>query len=176
MAIFRVGSNKFTVSSEDVNRVLKYKWRKDKQSGYWYAYNKNKKLYLHRYITNNNTENPTDHIDGNKNNNTRENLRICTRAANARNQGIKANNRTGYKNIFINGKKYVLQARMDGKTKTFGRFDNVNDALKIKMYLWDELFNLDYKKEIYRATMSNFGIDKDIQDIVIDEFFGDESK
>ena len=172
MATFQVGNDKFIVSSEDVNKVLKYKWRKDKQTGYWYAYNKNKKIYLHRYITNNNTSNPTDHIDGDKDNNTRENLRICTRAANARNQGILANNRTGYKNIFVNGNKYVLQARIDGKTKTLGRFDNINDALKQKMYLWNELFNLDYRKEIYKATMDNYEIDIDIQDIVIDEFFG----
>ena len=129
---------------------------------------------MHRYITNNNTPNPTDHIDGNKDNNTRENLRICTRAVNARNQGIKANNRTGYKNIFVNGKKYVLQARIDGKTKTLGRFDNINDALKQKMYLWNELFNLDYRKEIYKATMDNYEIDVDIQKIVLDEFFGDD--
>ena len=176
MATFRVGSNTFTVSEVDVNKVVKYKWRKDKQNGYWYAYDKNKKIYLHRYITNNNTQNPTDHIDGNKDNNMRENLRICTRALNARNQGILANNKTGYKNIFIDGKKYVLQARIDGKTKTLGRFDNVNDALKQKMYLWDELFDLDYKKEVYRTTMNNFGIDADIQDIVINEFFGDDNK
>lgn len=68
----------------------------------------------------------------------------------------------------------MLQARIDGKTKTLGRFDNINDALKQKMYLWNELFNLDYRKEIYKATMDNYEIDVDIQKIVLDEFFGDD--
>lgn len=168
--------NTFIISDEDKTKVSKYQWRKDKSTGYWYTYSHNKKLYLHRCITNNNTNKPTDHIDGNKDNNTRENLRICTRALNARNQGIKANNQTGYKNIFKSGKKYVLQARIDGKTKTFGRFNTLEDALQQKMYLWKELFNLDYKKEVYKATMDIFGVDKYIQEIVMNEFFGDDNR
>ena len=174
MATFQVGNDKFMVSSEDIDRVVKYKWRKDKKSGYWYAYEKNKKIYLHRYITNNNTKNPTDHISGNKDDNRRENLRICTRAVNARNQRIKSNNETGYRNIFKSGKKYILQARLNGKTKTFGIYDNIEDALKDKLTIWKEQFNIDYTEEIYLATMDIFGIEKDIQDIVLEALDGEK--
>lgn len=165
--------NTFIISEEDVEKVSKYHWRKDKTTGYWYTYDRNKKLYLHRYVTNNNTKNPTDHIDGDKDNNTRKNLRICTYKENARNKKLKSNNQTGYTNIFKCGKKYIIQARIDGKTKTLSRFGNINDALKAKMYLWKILFDLDYRKEVYKATMNNFGIDEDVQKIVL-EVFADE--
>ena len=99
--------NKFIISEEDVEKVSKYEWHKDKQTGYWYTYVNGKKLYLHRYITNNSTKNPTDHIDKNKDNNTRENLRICTYKENARNKSFRSNSNTGYTNIFRHGKKYI---------------------------------------------------------------------
>ena len=165
--------NNFIISKEDVGKVSKYNWRKDKQTGYWYTYDKNKKLYLHRYVTNNNTKNPTDHIDKNKDNNTRENLRICTYEQNARNKSFKSKNKTGFTNIFRCGKKYIIQARINGKTTTLGSYATLEDALKAKMYLWKILFNLDYRKEVYEATMDIFGVDEDIQSIIL-EVFEDE--
>lgn len=162
------GKHNYLISDEDMAKVEKYKWYKDIQSGYWYTKVNGKKLYLHRYITNNNTNNPTDHISGNKDDNTRENLRICTRAVNARNQKIKSNNKTGYRNIFKLGKKYILQAHVNGKTKTFGIYNNIEDALKDKLIIWKEQFNIDYTEEIYKATMDLFGIEKDIQEIVLE--------
>ena len=170
------GKHSYLISDEDIEKVRKYKWYKDIQSGYWFTKINDKKLYLHRYITNNNTKNPTDHISGDKNDNTRENLRICTRAVNARNQRIKSNNETGYRNIFKSGKKYILQACVNGKTKTFGIYDTIEDALKDKLTIWKEQFNIDYTEEIYRATMDIFGLDTDIQEIVLDEFFGDDKQ
>lgn len=158
----------FIISEEDVEKVEKYDWHKDKQTGYWYTYSNGKKLYLHRYITNNNTNNPTDHIDKNKDNNTRENLRICTHKENARNKSFRSNNKTGYTNIFRHGKKYIIQARINNKTKTLASYDTLQDALKAKVKMWKEIFNIDYTQDYYKATMDLFGIDKDIQEIVLE--------
>lgn len=168
------GKHSYLISEEDVGKVEKYKWYKDVQSGYWFTKINGKKLYLHRFITNNNSKNPTDHISGNKDDNTRENLRICTRAVNSRNQRIKSNNETGYRNIFKSGKKYILQARVNGKTKTFGTYNTVEDALKDKLTIWKEQFNIDYTKEIYKATMDIFGIDGWIQEIILETLDGEK--
>lgn len=165
--------NKFIISEEDVNKVEKYDWRKDKQTGYWYTYANGKKTYLHRYITNNNSNNPTDHIDKNKDNNTRENLRICTCKENARNKSFKSKNKTGYTNIFRHGKKYIIQARINGKTKTLASYDTLQDALKAKVEIWNKKFNIDYTQDFYRATMDIFGIEKDIQEIVLEVLDGE---
>ena len=165
--------NTFIISEEDIEKVNKYEWRKDKQTGYWYTYINGKKTYLHRFITNNSTKNPTDHIDKNKDNNTRENLRICTCEENARNKSFKSNNQTGYTNIYKHGKKYIIQARINSKTKTLASFKTLDEALKAKVQIWKEIFNIDYTTDYYRATMDLFGIEKDIQEIVL-EVFNDE--
>jgi hypothetical protein len=164
----------FIISEEDVKKVSKYQWRKDKQSGYWYTYADKKKLYLHRYITNNNTSNPTDHIDNNKDNNTKENLRICTYRENARNKSFKSNSQTGYTNIFKHGKKYIIQARINNKTKTLASYDTLDEALKAKVQIWKEKFNIDYTKDYYKVTMDIFGIDKDVQDIILETLEGEK--
>ena len=163
----------FIISEEDVERVSKYIWRKDKQSGYWYTYADGKKLYLHRFVTNNNTKFPTDHIDKNKDNNTRENLRICTYKENARNKSIKSNSQTGYTNVFKHGKKYIIQARINGKTKTLASYDTLQDALKAKVQIWKEKFNIDYTQDYYKATMNIFEIDNDIQEIILETLEGE---
>lgn len=165
--------DKFIISEEDVEKVEKYDWHKDKQTGYWYTYINKKKIYLHRYITNNNSNNPTDHIDKNKDNNTRENLRICTHKENARNKSFKSNNQTGYTNIFKHGKKYIIQARINSKTKTLASFKTLDEALKAKVQMWKEIFNIDYTADYYRATMDLFGIEKDIQEIVLETLDGE---
>ena len=165
--------NKFIISEEDVEKVNKYEWRKDKQTGYWYTYADKKKLYLHRFVTNNDTKFPTDHIDKNKDNNTRENLRICTYKENARNKSFRSNSQTGYTNIFKHGKKYIIQARINGKTKTLASYDILEDALKAKVQMWKEKFNIDYTTEYYKATMDIFQIEKDIQDIVLEALDGE---
>jgi hypothetical protein len=165
--------DKIIISEEDVEKVEKYQWHKDKTTGYWYTYADGVKLYLHRYITNNQTSNPTDHIDKNKDNNTRENLRICTYQENARNKSFKSNNQTGYTNIFKHGKKFIIQARINNKTKTLASFDTLENALKAKVQMWKEMFQIDYTQDYYSATMDIFGIDKDIQEIVLETLEGE---
>ena len=165
--------NTFIISEEDVEKVEKYDWHKDKQTGYWYTYKNGKKTYLHRYITNNNTNNPTDHIDKDKNNNTRENLRICTCEENARNKSFKSNNQTGYTNIYKHGKKYIIQARINNKTKTLASFNTLDEALRAKVQMWKTMFNIDYTTDYYKSTMDLFGIEKDIQEIVLETLDGE---
>ena len=168
--------DKFIISEEDVEKVEKYDWHKDKQTGYWYTYSNGKKTYLHRYITNNSTKNPTDHIDKNKDNNTRENLRICTCEENARNKSFRSNSQTGYTNIFRHGKKYIIQARINGKTKTLASFKTLDEALKAKVQMWKTMFNIDYTTDYYKATMDLFGIEKDIQEIVLEVFNSEDGE
>ena len=103
----------------------------------------------------------------------KKNLRICTCEENARNKSFKSNNKTGYTNIFRHGKKYIIQARINGKTKTLASFKTLDEALKAKVQMWKEIFNIDYTQDFYRATMDLFEIDKDIQEIVLETLDGE---
>lgn len=145
-------NNQCIIDDEDAELARRYKWRKDTSTGYWATYIRvdgcKKKLYLHRLITKNDTSNPTDHINHNKDDNRRENLRIVSYALNARNRSVKSNNQTGYTNIFKEGKKYVIQARINGKTSRLGRFNTIPEALQAKADIWMDRWGIDLYDEI----------------------------
>lgn len=56
-------------------------------------------VQMHRVIMGDPEGMEVDHIDGNGLNNRRNNLRICTRLQNSRNQGIRKNNTIGFKGV-----------------------------------------------------------------------------
>lgn len=54
---------------------------------------------LHKLIMNAPPELVVDHVDGNKLDNRRQNLRVCTSSQNTFNQCVRANNTSGYKGV-----------------------------------------------------------------------------
>ncbi len=67
-------------------------------------YAKSRNLYMHRVIVNAKPGEAVDHINGNKRDNRKENLRICTYSANNQNRKI-LNKRSNYRGVWPNGKK-----------------------------------------------------------------------
>jgi hypothetical protein len=63
-----------------------------------------KTIRMHRVIMNTPGGMETDHINGNKLDNRKENLRICTGVQNRRNRVKYKNNSIGYKGVFIKKK------------------------------------------------------------------------
>lgn len=96
--------------------------------GYKKIYLYGKKYYAHRlawlYIYGEWPEN-IDHIDGNRLNNTIENLRNCNKSINNQNQKQpRSDNKTGYLGVYINSKtgQYIAQIRAYGKNIVLGRY------------------------------------------------------
>ena len=98
----------------------------------------NKKLFLqHRilFMLYTNSDIPSgmeiDHIDGNKINNTKENLRLVTTQENQRNVGINKNNTSGYVGIYFmkTRNKWKAQICVDRKSIYLGCFDTKDDAI-----------------------------------------------
>ena len=155
--ILTKNNHEYIIDEEDAEKVKRYNWYKDPSNGYWCTFRRidgvKKKIYLHRYITGNDTSDlVTDHINHDVNDNRKCNLRICTPSLNLRNKRVKQNNKTGYCNIYKDGKRYMLQTRIDGKKKTLGRYDSIVEALKAKCGFWLKLFNLDMRDEIDEAV------------------------
>lgn len=75
-----------------------------------------------------------DHIDGNGLNNKIENLREATSKQNARNRKIPSNNKSGHTGVCWDKKtkKWFSYIRVDGFSKTLGRFVNIEDAIQTR--------------------------------------------
>jgi hypothetical protein len=74
-----------------------------------------------------------DHIDGNKFNNKIENLRQATQSQNLANRKLCKKNKSGAKNVYWakSYKKWEVMICVNKKRLFMGRFNDLNDAIKI---------------------------------------------
>lgn len=85
---------------EDYDLVRRYNWHLT-YNGYARANIGGRTVFMHRLIMNPGPGMVVDHINGNKLDNRRENLRICTPAENARNCGSFRNSTSRYKGVHL---------------------------------------------------------------------------
>ena len=159
------------IDKEDLEKISKYRWRIDQATGYVYSDFLGIKVYLHRFIMDIHQDKSglvIDHRNRNKKDNRKENLRIVTHAENLRNLSILSNNNTGYRNIYKKGRKYVLMSNYDGKVTYFGTYETIQEALTAKINIWRDLFDMDIRTDVLKATMEKFNIEKDIQNYVLE--------
>jgi hypothetical protein len=71
-----------------------------------------------------------DHIDGNKLNNHRRNLRICDRSENLSNRGFQKNNTSGYKGVCFDKRanKWMSQIQHQGRKIHIGYYFTPEEA------------------------------------------------
>lgn len=74
-----------------------------------------------------------DHINGKPYDNRRSNLRLVTHADNMKNQAMRADNKSGYANVWGNkgwGKPWTAQITCNGIRHYLGHFDTPEEAAK----------------------------------------------
>lgn len=128
-------NNYAIVDDSDYEWLSQYKWHiscgyaeTSKRVG-----NKIINTRMHRMIINPSREFQIDHINGDKLDNRRINLRICTASQNKANVDKPITNKSGYKGVSfhkITG-KYRAVIKINGKYKHLGEFDNPEDAAVI---------------------------------------------
>ena len=149
--------NKFTlIDDNDYEKVIQYKWLCNNYGyatrQYWDRISKKYKgIFLSNFILGALENQSVDHINGNRLDNRKNNLRICSFLENRRNKSIYKNNKSGFKGvdkssknrwratIRINGEKIHLGSFIDKKEaalaydlaaqKHFGEFARLNFAL-----------------------------------------------
>jgi hypothetical protein len=134
------------VDDEDFEWLNQYRWHIN-DSGYAVRnvskkIAKNKTVRMHREIMNTPFDLETDHINGNRLDNRKTNLRICTSAQNKKNAKKRTDNTSGYKGVDwdkING-KWRAKILVNGKQITIGRFANIDDAA----HAYDEVAEKQY--------------------------------
>lgn len=115
------------VDDGDYEYLMQWKWYYN--SGYAVR-GANPKIMMHRVINCTPDELDTDHINQNRLDNRRCNLRNATRAQNCVNRKLQSNNTSGFKGVSWHKyhKYWVAFIIKDKKTLTIGRYKNKHDA------------------------------------------------
>ena len=126
------------VDDEDFEEISKYKWHVNNDGYATRNYWLNQKCYtirLHRLITKAKSGDEVDHINLNKLDDRKSNLRICSLSENRRNRTIKQNNTSGYKGIsFCPEKKknqWSSRIGINGKRICLGHYGTKKEAAQV---------------------------------------------
>lgn len=87
---------------------------------------------LHRFILNYNGKNFIDHINGNKLDNRKSNLRIVTPKQNSMNKSSAKNSSSKYIGVYYENNKWRARINVNGKNMHLGCFENEIDAAKAR--------------------------------------------
>jgi hypothetical protein len=123
------------IDDEDWEKIKNYKWYTNSKKYIFGRIDKNHKLkFLHRVIMNASKKQYIDHINGNKNDNRKLNLRLCNNSQNLRNRGKQKNNTSGYKGVYWHKnktykyKKWVAIIQINYKQIFLGNFETKEQA------------------------------------------------
>ncbi len=124
------------IDDQDAHIVLPYKWHLD-TGGYARRHSGKEErpihgvaVKMHRVILKTPLGMCTDHINGDKLDNRRENLRVATKSQNNRNCGIRKDNTTGAKGVDLQKRfgKYRARIFCNGRSHALGYFRTLEEA------------------------------------------------
>lgn len=125
------------IDKEDYERVSKYKWCYSSSNGYAVSRKdvngETRAILLHRYILGTSDGLHTDHINMDKLDNRKTNLRECEPSDNYANVEKRSDNKSGYKGVYWRNdkQKYQVTIRKDNKTYYLGLFESIDDAIRM---------------------------------------------
>lgn len=124
------------INKIDKHPLSKYPWYLDKSTGYIKAPLRSKKhklihrksvIYLHRLILSE-PKGYVDHINGNKLDNRRKNLRIVNSLQNTLNRKVQSNNKLQIKGVDFQRNRFRVVKVLNGKQKHIGVFKTLKEA------------------------------------------------
>jgi hypothetical protein len=77
---------------------------------------------MHRFILDPPEDREVDHINHNRLDNQKFNLRVCTKEENQYNAVLRKDNKSGYKGVYLKGDKWYTSIVYAGKQIYLGRF------------------------------------------------------
>lgn len=123
---------KILIDLQDFEKVIKHSWCITK-SGYAVANIGGIVTPLHRYILSPSTTQIIDHINGNKLDNQRSNLRICDNKSNVRNSRLSKNSSMPYPGIRVTkGGRFKTRITVNRVEKSLGTYATFEEALQAR--------------------------------------------
>lgn len=140
---FHNTEDEMVCDTDDWEKLKQYCWHKSKQ-GYCISQINRSPVRFHRLIFNiSNKKQQVDHVNGNKLDNRKINLRICNNQENSFNKDKNKNNTSGYKGVYWDGdrNKWRASIQFNGKSiKSPKRYNNPEEAFNWYKDKSDELF------------------------------------
>lgn len=131
------------VDDEDFERVSQYKWHIDR--GYAAMTISGKGImYMHRFINNTPKGMSTDHINRNKLDNRRSNLRTCTQRENNTNMKLRGDNTSGHRGVtwHKNDKRWQAQINIQGRLLYLGQYKKLQDAIEAQKHAFKQVYEV----------------------------------
>lgn len=129
-----LGKGKFAiVDDSDYEWLSKWEWT---SSGGWpgirYAIRREngKKIFMHREILSAPDGMQVDHINRNGIDNRRCNIRLCNNSQNQANKTRSRSNKSGYKGVIKDGRKWRASLTKDGKKIHIGAYSTAEEAAR----------------------------------------------
>jgi len=142
------------VDDDDYDELSKYKWfdmagyavRQVYEKGSGRSNRKVRTIRMHRLILGF-PDGTIDHIDGNRCNNQKSNLRVCSPGENALNAKVRTDNTSGFKNVLWNKQKQKWQVKLHvgGYQRHCGFYNLLEEAIGAA-----HTFRLFYHKDFAR--------------------------
>lgn len=131
MKYIELTQNKYAIIDDDmVESIGRYRWFF--HFGYAFRHvqenGKGRTIPMHREILNTPNGLEVDHINGNRLDNRKENLRNCTKHENMRNREASKSNSSGFKGVIFQKGRYVARIGFGGKLYHLGRFSTAEEA------------------------------------------------
>lgn len=138
------------VDDEDFEFLMQWKWeetpngyaRRNESKTTLSRRVKQTKFYMHRVVNSTPKGMDTDHINRNKLDNRKCNLRMVTRSENMRNTGLQRNNTSGYKGISWDKKRLLWESHIKNNDKKLflGRYKKLADAIIVRKQAEERLW------------------------------------
>ena len=125
----------FYFDIEDYDKIKEYKWHISLDGYVVSAATKTQKeIRMHRLIMDCPKGKVVDHINHCKNNNCKNNLRICTHSENMKNKKKSKNNTSGVTGVSWDKekKRWRVQIVVNGKNIRCGRYKTIDEAIKAR--------------------------------------------
>jgi hypothetical protein len=126
-------------------------------NGYLVGYIDDVMVSMHRIIKNPSDDSDVDHINHNKLDNRKINLRECTRSQNLMNKDIGLNNTSGYKGVYWskNYKKWEARIFVNNSQMLLGYYDSFDEAVQVRKEAEEQYFG-EYSYDNSMKLSSNF--------------------
>jgi hypothetical protein len=128
------------IDIEDIEKIKKYKWSYDATNGY--VVNSKYRIRLNRYLMNCPDDLVVDHINHDKLDNRKNNLRICTKQQNNFNRAITNNKTSGITGVsWEKGlNKWRAYININGEREYLGCFNTIEEATEARKQAEIEYF------------------------------------